>query len=126
MYQNKDFYFGVTPSAYEDTNKSGNLRHEYLLPLSIEKNLMTSEKFGFLDIGSDIRLRNYDTNKQTNFFINNFNWKSKKCLSSFGIENYFEGLIKNVNYKAENSIDYKNDVDNTEAHGALGYFGVNE
>ena len=122
MYQNKDFYFGVTPSAYEDTNKSGNLRHEYLLPLSIEKNLMTSEKFGFLDIGSDIRLRNYDTNKQTNFLINNFNWKSKKWLSSFGIENYFEGLIKNVNYKAENTIDYKNDVDNTEAHGALGYF----
>jgi len=122
IYQNRDFYFGVTPSAYEDTNKLGNLRHEYLLPLSVEKNLMTSEKYGFLDLGSDIRLRNYDTNKQTNLFINNFNWKSNKWLSSLGVESYFEGLIKNVNYRAKNTSDYKNNVDNTEAHGALGYF----
>jgi LPS-assembly protein len=122
FYQNKDFFFGLTPSVYEDTNKFGNLRHEYLLPLSVEKNIMSSKKYGFMDLGSNLKLRNYETNKQTNFFINDFNWKSNKWLSSTGIENYFEGLIKNVNYEAKNTDVYKNDTANAEVHSALGYF----
>ncbi len=122
VYQDKDFYFGLTPSFYEDTNKLGHKRHEYLLPLNIEKNIMSSEKYGFLDLGSNLKLRNYETNKQTNFLINNFNWKSKKWLNSKGIENYFEGLFKNVNYEAKNTTEYKNDKNNSELHTALGYF----
>jgi LPS-assembly protein len=121
-YQNKDFYFGLTPGAYEDTNKLGHKRHEYLLPLIIEKNIMSSEKYGFLDIGSDLRIRNYETNKQTNHLVNTFNWKSIKWLNSIGIENYFEGLLKTVNYDAENTVNYKNDETNAEAHSAIGYF----
>ena len=122
IYQNKDFYFGLTPSVYEDTNKQGHLRHEYLLPLTIEKNIMSSDQYGFLDLGTDLRLRNYETNKQTNFLVNKFNWRSNKWLSSAGIENYFAGLIKNVNYKAENTSEYKNNEDNIELNSALGYF----
>ena len=121
-YQNKDFYFGLTPSVYEDTNKLENKRYEYLLPATVEKNIMSSEKYGFLDLGSNLRLRNYETNRQTNFFVNNFNWKSNKWLSSIGIENYFEGLLKTVNYKSENTIKYKDEKNNSEAHSALGYF----
>ena len=122
IFQNKDFYLGVTPSAYEDTNKTGHLRHEYLLPITIEKNIMSSEKYGFLDLGTNLRLRNYETNKQTNFFVNNFNWKSIKWLNSIGVESYFEGLIKNVNYKADNTKEYKNNKSNSELHSALGFF----
>jgi LPS-assembly protein len=121
-YQNKDFYFGFTPSVFEDTDKLGHLRHEYLLPLTIEKNIMTSEKHGSLDLETNLRLRNYETNKQTNFFVNNFKWKSKKWLNSLGIENYFEGLVKAVNYDAEKTELYKNEKNNSEAHAALGYF----
>jgi len=121
-YQNRDFYLGVTPSVYEDTSKSGNLRHEYLLPLSIEKNIMTSDKYGFLKLGSNIKIRNYDTNKQTNHFVNDFNWQSNKWLNSLGVENYFEGLIKTVNYEAENTKEYKNNKKNSELNSALGYF----
>ena len=69
-YEYKDFYFGLTPSAYENTGMTGNLRYEYLLPLTIEKNIMSSDKYGFLDINSNLRLRNYETNKKTNFFVN--------------------------------------------------------
>jgi hypothetical protein len=69
-----------------------------------------------------LRFRNYETNKQTNFFVNNFNWKSNKWLNKFGIENYFEGLIKTVNYEATNTSDYKNDKTNSELNSALGYF----
>ena len=122
IYQNKDFYFGLTPSVYEDTTKTAHKRHEYLLPLTIEKNLMSSEKFGFLDLGSNLRFRSYETNKQTDFFVNDFNWKSNKWLNKFGVENYFEGLIKTVNYDAKKTEEYKNDKTNSELHSALGYF----
>ena len=122
VYQNKDFYFGLTPSVFEDTGKAGHSRHEYLLPLTIEKNIMSSEKSGFLDLESNLRIRNYDTNKQTNFFVNNFNWKSNKWLNSLGVENYFQGLVKTVNYDAKNTDNFKNEKNNSEAHSALGYF----
>ena len=121
-YQHNDFYLGFKPSVYEDTNKLGHLRYEYLLPLNIEKNIMVSEKYGFLDLGTDLRLRNYETNKQTDMVVNNFKWKSNKWLNALGVENYFEGLIKNVNYNAKNTDEYKNDKDNLELHSAVGFF----
>ena len=121
-YRNKDFYFGLTPSVYEDTGKSGNLRHEYLLPLTIEKNLMSNEKFGFLNLESNLKIRNYETNKQNNMLINDFNWKSNKWINKLGFENYFEGLLKNVNYEADNTAEFKNEDSNSEVSPALGYF----
>ena len=122
QYQNKDFFFVMTPGYFEDTDKLGHLRHEYLLPINIEKNLMSNEKYGFVDLDSNIKIRNYDTNKKSNFLVNNFNWKSNKWLNKLGIENYFEGLVKTVNYKAENTDKYKNENSNAEANAALGYF----
>ncbi|MBL6857248.1 MAG: LPS-assembly protein LptD [Pelagibacteraceae bacterium] len=122
IYQNEDFSFSSTPSVFEDTNKLGHHRHEYLLPLSAEKKIMSSEKYGSLDLNSNIKIRNYETNKQTNFLINNIKWQSKKWLSETGIENYFEGLIKNVNYEAKKTENYKNESKNHEINSALGYF----
>ena len=121
-YENKDFYFGLTPGVYENTSKTGPLRHEYLLPLTLEKNIMTSERYGFLDIDSNLRLRNYETNKQTNFFVNDFKWKTNKWLNTMGFENYFEGMIKTVNYDAKNTSEFKNESTNSEAHPVIGYF----
>jgi len=121
-YQNKDFFLGVTPSAYEDMNKIGRLRHEYLLPLTMEKNIMTSQKYGFVDLNTEVKMRNYDTNKQTNFLVNNFNWKSNKWIGKLGFENYFNGSVKTVNYEASNTDEYKNDKTNSELKSSLGYF----
>jgi len=121
-YQNKDFYLGITPSVHEDTRSAGNLRHEYLLPLTVEKNIMFSEKYGLLDADSNLRIRNHDGNKQSNFLVNNFKWKSVKSLNIFGVESYFEGLVKNVNYDTKKTTEYKNDKKNSELQSALGYF----
>ena len=120
-YQNKDFFLGITPSFYEDTTKFGNLRNEYLLPLSIEKNLFTSEKLGFLDLTSNLNLRNYETNKQANFFINDLNWKSNSWLNKFGFESYFNALVKTVNYETKKTTEYKNSNLNSELNSVFGY-----
>ena len=121
-YQSKDFYLGLAPSVYEDLSKQGHKRHEYLLPLNVEKNIISNEKYGFVDLSSNLKINNYDTNKQTNFFVNNFNWKSNKWISKFGVENYFKGLVKTVNYEAVNTSEYKNDKTNAELNSSLGYF----
>ncbi|MDC0418109.1 hypothetical protein OAM15_00605 [Pelagibacteraceae bacterium] len=121
-YQNEDLFFGLTPGIYEDMNKTGHSRHEYLLPLTVEKNIMSSARYGFLNLESNLKLRNYETNKKTNFFVNDFNWKSNKWLNNLGIESYFEGLIKTVNYESKNADNYKNDNTNTELNSAIGYF----
>ena len=120
-YQNKDFFLGITPSFYEDATKFGNLRNEYLLPLSIEKNLFTSEKLGFLDLTSNLNLRNYETNKQANFFINDLNWKSNSWLNKFGFESYFNALVKTVNYETKKTTEYKNSNLNSELNSVFGY-----
>ena len=120
-YQNKDFFLGLTPSFYEDTTKFGNLRNEYLLPISIEKNLFTSEKLGFLDLTSNLNLRNYETNKQANFFINDLNWKSSSWLNKFGFESYFNALVKTVNYETKKTTEYKNSKSNSELNSVFGY-----
>jgi len=121
-YQNKDFYFSLKPSAYEDINKIGNSRYEYLLPLTIEKNLLTSNKLGLFDLATDLKIRNYEVNKQSNILVNNFKWKSNKWLSKLGFENHFEGIAKAVNYDAKNTKEFKNDSVNSELNPALGYF----
>ena len=122
VYQDKDFFFGLAPSFFEDTTKHSNKRYEYLLPLTIEKNIMANAKYGFLDLGSNLKLRNYETNKQSNILVNDFNWKSNNFLNSLGLESYFEGLIKTVNYDTKKTTEYKNEKLNSEAHAALGYF----
>ena len=121
-YQNKDFYFGLTPSAYEDTTKFGNLRHEYLLPLTIEKNIFSNGKYGTVDLKTDLKVRNYEVNKKTEFFVNDFNWKSNKWINKLGLVNYFEGIVKTVTYDANNTNQYKNSKTNNELKTALGYF----
>ena len=121
-YQNKDFYFGLTPSAYEDTTKFENLRHEYLLPLTIEKNIFSNGKYGVVDLKTDLKVRNYEINKKTEFFVNDFNWKSSKWINKSGLVNYFEGIVKTVTYDADNTTEYKNSKTNNELKTALGYF----
>ena len=119
-YQNRDIFFGSTPSLYEDTTKFGNLRNEYLIPITFEKNLITAERYGILDIVSNFDFRNYETNKKTTFLINDFNWKSNLWVSKFGFENYFNSTLKNVNYRAKNSDEYKNNSTTNELKGAIG------
>ena len=53
-----------------DSNK-----YEYVLPeITFQRNLLSDEKFGNIDFTSNYRANQYETNKFTNFLINDFNW----------------------------------------------------
>ena len=41
---------------------------------------LIDEKFGSLDLQTNFKVRNYDTNKLENFLVNDFNWETKNNI----------------------------------------------
>ncbi len=120
-YQNEDLFIGTSFSMFDDLTITDNNKYEYLLPYArLSKNLLRSEKYGSFDLNSKLRVKNYDIDKQTEFFVNDINWKSKKWISDVGIESRFESILKSVNYNADETEEYKNKDKNSELSGALG------
>tara|TARA_Y100000992_G_scaffold300865_1_gene270439 strand:+ start:274 stop:2607 length:2334 start_codon:yes stop_codon:yes gene_type:complete len=121
-YQKKDLFFNTKVSAFENLSKTGNERFEFIYPeASLEKNLLMSENLGIVDLKSEILVKNFDVDKQTDVISNEFNWVSNSWINKFGFENEFLGLFKNVNYQAKNVNNYKTENSVSEFYGALGF-----
>ncbi len=121
-YQKKDLFFNTKISAFESLSKTGNERFEFIYPeASLEKNLLMSENLGIVDLKSEILVKNFDVDKQTDVISNEFNWVSNSWINKFGFENEFLGLFKNVNYQAKNVNNYKTENSVSEFYGALGF-----
>ncbi len=120
-----DTSFGINVSALENITQEGNKRWEYLVPyVSFNKNLLYDEKFGLFDLSSDLQVRNFRVDKQTEFFINDLNWRSNKWVTKTGFENQLLGKLKSVNYQANNTGLYKTDGTTSEISGVLGYLSA--
>ena len=119
-HTNDDLFFGVEASMFETLKEEYNDKYEYILPdIIIDKNLFNND-FGVADVRSNLKIHNFDTNKTTQFLVNDVDWKYKESNFSNGLSSQFLGKIKNVNYDAKNTSEYKNDTTN-ELFGALGY-----
>ena len=73
-----------------------------------------------LDLQTNYKAHKYDTNKFTNFLVNDFNWVSKDFYHASGLKSNFLGSVKNINYEAKNTELYKEDT-TSELFGAIGY-----
>ena len=63
-YNNNDSFFGISTSVFETLNESYEDKYEYILPeVTFDKNLFSSNNLGSLDLQSNYKVRNYDTNK---------------------------------------------------------------
>ncbi len=119
-HSKENLFFGFNASIYETLKDDYNDKYEYIFPeITIDKNLLSSQKFGNLDFQSNLKVQNYDTNKVSNFFINDFDWESNNLILNSKINNTFLGKIRNINYDANNIDIYKNDTTN-ELFGAVG------
>ena len=122
QYQDNEEYFGLTATAYEDLNKIDRSKYEYVLPnIVYERNLLSNDKIGIIDLYTSAIAKNYNVNQTTKFLVNNVGWKSRSFNNAVGIQTNLEGLLKVVTYEAENTDDYKNEEFNAETHGALAY-----
>ena len=120
-HENEDLFFGFKTSAYKTLKDSYSDEYEYIIPdIILDKNLLTSNKYGVLDFQTNFKGHQYDTNNLTAFFVNDLDWKSKDYVSSSGLTSTFLGKIKNVNYEAKNISNFKDDP-TSELFGGLGY-----
>ena len=116
----KNHFLSLNASANRTLADSYNDKYEYILPgINYEKQLF-SDKFGYGNFKSDLKIHNYDTNKYKRTLINNFNWEIDRPFS----EKIFKGKIltdlKNINYDYDNVDGFKKDTNN-ELFGAIGY-----
>ena len=116
----KNHFFSLNASAYRSLADNYNDKYEYVLPeINYEKQLF-SDKFGYGNFKSNLKINNYDTNKYKRTLINNLNWEIDRPFS----EKIFKGKIlsdlKNINYKYDNVEGFKEENHN-ELFGAVGY-----
>ena len=89
-HEEDDMFIGLNASVFEDLKENYNDKYEYVLPeITLDKNLFSSNKFGSLDLQSNFKAQNYDTNKSSSFLVNNFNWNFKDIKFSNGIKANF-------------------------------------
>ena len=120
-HQDEDIFFGLNASVFETLKDDYNDKYEYIAPeITLDKNLLSSETLGNLDLQTNVKVHNYDTNKLTNFLVNDLNWTSKDFLHKSGFKTKFLSNFKNINYESKNVGLYKEDP-TSEIHGALGY-----
>ena len=121
-HDSDDVYLGINASVFETLNENYNDKYEYIYPeIIFEKNLFRNDSFGSLDLETNYKVNTYDTNKYSNFLINDFNWEFKNVKFDSGINNKLFGNFKNINYRTKNIDLYKEDTTN-EIYGAFGYF----
>ncbi len=121
--ESEDSFLGFKASTYETLKDDYNDKYEYILPDVIyDRNLFASNKFGSLDLTSNLNIHNYDTNKFTKFLVNDLDWKFRTNIFTSGLKGNWIGKLKNVNYETKNTPEFKEDSE-TELFGALGYLG---
>ena len=114
-----NLFIGFNAGVYETLKSNYDDKYEYISDTFVNKNLFSDEFFGNLDLQTNLKLRNYQTNKETKFFVNNFDWKSKDLSFNSGLSSKILGNFKNINFEAKNEDIYKEDF-TSEFYGALG------
>ena len=121
-HQNDNSFLGVNTSIFETLNENYNDKYEYILPeITYDKNLISNEIIGNLDLQSNFKTHIYDTNKLTNFFVNDLTWNFKEIYHQSGISSKLLANFKNINYEAKNVDNFKEDY-TSDLYGAFGYF----
>ena len=120
-HEDEDMFIGLNASVFETLKDNYNDKYEYIAPeITLDKNLFTDEKFGNLDLQTNFKVHNYDTNRNTNFLVNDLRWNSRDIIHKSGIKTKFLSDIKNINYETKNVSLYKQDP-TSELFGALGF-----
>ena len=118
----EDSYLDITTSIYENLREKKNSdRYEYILPNIIYGKTFFSENFGTIDIKSNAFYSNYETNKHKTFLTNEVIWNPSSIISKSGFVNTFKGMLKNTNYEAIKTTDYKDDGTINEISGVISH-----
>ena len=119
-HETEDIFFGLNASIYETLKDTYEDKYEFIFPeITLDKNLFNNDKYGNLDLQSNVKIHNYDTNKLTSFIVNEFDWTSREKFFKSGVNTKLLANIKNINYETKNVEPFK-ESGTSELYGALG------
>ena len=95
-----DYFFSFDASIFETLKETYNDKYEYILPeILYDKSLYQKDNFGILDLQTNLKISNYDTNKTSKILINDFDYNSKDFNFKNGLNGKIIGKLKNVNFE---------------------------
>ena len=120
-HEKDDLFLGINTSIYETLKGDYEDKYEYVLPeITLDKNLFYNENLGSLNVQTNYKVHNYDTNKLTNFLVNDFNFETNNKILNNIFNTKILANIKNINYESKNVDLYKDDP-TSELFGSLGF-----
>ena len=64
-HEDEKTFFGLNASVFETLNENYNDKYEYIFPeITLDRNLISDNRFGNLDLQSNYKVHNYDTDKK--------------------------------------------------------------
>ena len=110
---NDDFEIQLSTEVYEDLGKSNeNDRFEYIFPnFNLNTNIDTTLS-GVLKVNSLGYNKLFNTNIKEKVLVNNLTYKSLNKINYTGLISNYEFTLKNFNADSENSLKYKNKIEN--------------
>ena len=121
-FSKEDMYLDINTSVYENLReKNSSDKYEYILPNIMYGKTFFSEKFGTIDFKSNAFYSNYETNKRETFLTNDVIWSPSSQITKKGFINKLEGMLRNTNYEARKTDDYKNQGTVNELSGVLSH-----
>ncbi len=120
-FKKNNMYLNISASLYENLRVKDSSRYEYILPNIMYGKSFFSEKFGVIDFTSNTFYKNYETNRHQGFITNDVIWSPVRKISKNGFVNTIKTMVRNTNYKATNTQEYKNQGTINELHGVVSY-----
>ena len=115
-----DLFFGINASIYETLKSSYEDKYEYILPeLTLDKNIFFKEDVGSAELLTNYKVHNYDTNKFTNFLVNDLNFESNNKVFKKSLNSKILANIRNINYESKN-VDKFKESPTSEIFGSIG------
>jgi len=119
-YDNNNTSINISSTVYEDLRKTSD-RYEFILPNVLFGKTFFTEKAGTFNLTSEALYKNYDADKYNTILTNGVVWNSNSKTTKNGFINTLEGRLKNTNYKARKTTDYKTDGKVSELRSVLSY-----
>ena len=118
-FSNNETTFDISAQVYENLNEKTNNRYEYILPNIFYQKSFLTEKFGILDFQSNAYYKNFDADKHATVLTNDIIWNPKNYFTKKGFVNTIQGMVRNNNYEAKNTEDYKTNGTINELSGVF-------
>jgi len=120
-FSKDNMYLDISATVYENLREKTNDRYEYILPNILYGKTFFTEKFGSFDFKANAYHKNYETNKYITLLTNDVVWNPDSNITKGGFVNSLGGMIKNRNYEAKKTTDYKTTGTVNELSSVLTY-----